>query len=68
MKLSKPDFFKFFFLGEGGLFSREINDLMGLITPLYLYVTWREGEIRTHLCLKFEWVNWDYNLYLEVAF
>jgi hypothetical protein len=34
------------FQGGGGYLVANINDLMGLITPLYLYVTWREGEIR----------------------
>ncbi len=55
-KLSKPTFSFLFFKGEGGGYLlANINDLMGLITPLYLYAP--EEKVDSHSpYLGFEWV------------
>jgi hypothetical protein len=43
------------FRGGGDYLVANINDLMGLITPLYLYAP--EEKVNSHrLCLLFEWV------------
>ena len=54
-KLSKPKFSFLFFKGEGGYLVANINDLMGLITPLYLLAP--EEKVNSHSpYLGFEWV------------
>jgi hypothetical protein len=43
-------------LGGGGYLVANINDSMGLITPLYLYAP--EEKVNSHrLYLGFEWVE-----------
>ena len=59
MKLSKPDLFLFFLnlyiKGGRGYLVANITDLMGLITPLYLYAP--EEKVNSHSpYLGFEWV------------
>jgi hypothetical protein len=60
-------FLNLYIKGGRGYLVANITDLMGLITPLYLYAP--EEKVNSHgLYLGFEWVNREYNLYLEVAF
>ena len=52
----KANYFYFFNFREGGYLVANINDLMGLITPLYLYTP--EEKVNSHSpYLRFEWVE-----------
>ena len=62
-KLSKPKFSFLSSKGRGGYLVAKINDLMGLITPLYLLAP--EEKVNSHSpYLGFEWVE-EINLNLE---
>ena len=53
-ELSKPKCSFLFVKGEGGYLVANINDLMGLITPLYLLAP--EEKVNSHSpYLRFAW-------------